>query len=59
MQEWQSVSYFLLFYVIARLEWLNYKLGKLEGELKNAVKSKEKQRNESENLRPNKQNEAV
>lgn len=27
------ISYFLLFYVIARLEWLNYKIGKLEGRL--------------------------
>lgn len=25
------IPYFLLFYVIARLEWLNYKIGIIEG----------------------------
>lgn len=30
-----TIGYFLLFYVIARLEWLNYKLGKLEGIIRN------------------------
>lgn len=39
-QTMNVISYFLLFYVIARLEWINYRIGKLEGRLNHAKPNK-------------------